>query len=187
MSSVDILWEALTPTSKAPEKAHPSDSGYDVFVHNFKDAYLQGSFAGREEHLKSDEKGILPGITTLIDGEPYSVMLNPGERLRVGTGILAVASGDPSKDYELQVRPRSGHTWRSALLIVNSPGTVDPKYREEIMVSVINMSNTVQEVKIGDKIAQIVPAEVLKGDVLQVKSINRETDRGGEGYGSSGF
>jgi len=65
------------------------------------------------------------------------VMLGPGERVLVGTGLhIALPDG-----YEAQIRPRSGLAFKHGITIINSPGTIDADYRGEIKIALINHSN----------------------------------------------
>lgn len=132
--------------------------------------------------------------------ENISVM--PGETVIVPTGLkLAIPDG-----YEIQVRPRSGLSFKTPLRIPNSPGTIDSGYRDELGIIVNNSSTACAEqasnspftlddkgnkkgayiIRKGDRIAQIVLQVVPKmtlTKVVSVKSIG--TDRGG-GFGSTG-
>jgi len=201
MSKLKFRYYLLDDKALAPVKANPTDSGFDVFVHSFKKAWIRGSF--KEEMLESDERGIIEGISIPLDGDgtpgqtpkeirdnlkPHAVVVNPGDRVMMGTGIKAHVTGDPGKVYELQVRPRSGNATKQGLVVTNTPGTVDDPYRGEICVCITNTSGNAQRITLGDKIAQLVPAEVPMPELEQVKSPEElgETSRGEDGFGSSG-
>ncbi|MBF6329737.1 dUTP diphosphatase [Nocardia transvalensis] len=110
------------------------------------------------------------------------VILEPGERVLVGTGI-AVAL--PVGTVGL-IHPRSGLAAKAGLSIVNTPGTVDAGYRGEIKVCLINHDpRTPIELRRGDRIAQLVVQRVELVDFIEVDSLD-ETSRGAGGYGSSG-
>lgn len=81
-----------------------------------------------------------------------AVMLKPGERSLIGTGLyMQLPSG-----YECQIRPRSGLALRHGISIVNSPGTVDADYRGEIGIILINLGQEDFTVNDGDRICQMV-------------------------------
>lgn len=110
-----------------------------------------------------------------------AVILQPLERKLIPTGIyVSLPDG-----YEIQVRPRSGLALKHGLTVLNTPGTIDSNYRGEIGVIIINLSNEIQHIFPGDKIAQLVVMKVEKANVDLVFSLD-ETDRGENGYGSTG-
>ena len=121
----------------------------------------------------------------------------PGETVVIPTGLkVAIPVG-----YEIQVRPRSGVSLKTPLRLVNSPGTVDSGYRDEMGVIMHNSSKGGEEIypisekgnkqgiyriKKGERVAQIVLNEVPIIKWKQVQDISLEgNDRGG-GFGSSG-
>ena len=86
--------------------------------------------------------------------------------------------------YEGQVRPRSGLALKHAITMANAPGTIDPGYRGEIRVILINLGNEPYTVHAGDRIAQLIVAryeavEWVEGDLA-------DSRRGAGGFGSSG-
>ncbi|CCF64413.1 Deoxyuridine 5'-triphosphate nucleotidohydrolase (dUTPase) (dUTP pyrophosphatase) [Nocardia cyriacigeorgica GUH-2] len=110
------------------------------------------------------------------------VILEPGERVLVGTGI-AVAL--PVGTVGL-IHPRSGLAAKTGLSVVNTPGTVDAGYRGEIKVCLINHDpRTRIELRRGDRIAQLLVQRVELVDFVEVDRLD-ETTRGAGGYGSSG-
>jgi len=111
--------------------------------------------------------------------EPVS--LKPLERSLVPSGLFI----ELPKGYEAQVRPRSGLAIKQGITCLNSPGTVDADYRGEIMVILINLSQEVQIINHGDRIAQMVIAKVEKIKWKQSEKIN-ETKRNKGGFGHTG-
>lgn len=110
-----------------------------------------------------------------------AIILQPLERKLIPTGIyLGIPEG-----YEVQVRPRSGMALKRGLTVLNTPGTIDSNFRGEIGVIIINLSSEVQHILPGEKIAQLVVMKVEKADVQLAFSLD-ETDRGANGYGSTG-
>jgi dUTP pyrophosphatase len=108
------------------------------------------------------------------------VTLEAGVPRLVPTGLtIQVPPG-----YEAQVRPRSGLALKHAITLPNAPGTIDPGYRGEIRVILLNLGREPYTVHAGDRIAQMVVAryeavEWLEGDLA-------DSTRGDGGFGSSG-
>jgi dUTP pyrophosphatase len=110
------------------------------------------------------------------------VILEPGERVVVGTGIaIALPAG-----YAGFVHPRSGLAARVGLSVVNTPGTIDAGYRGEIRVCLVN-HDLREPVKLarGDRIAQLVVQKVEYAVFVEVDELDT-TERGAGGYGSTG-
>ncbi|MFD3424438.1 dUTP diphosphatase [Nocardia fluminea] len=110
------------------------------------------------------------------------VIIEPGERVLVGTGIaIALPMGTVGL-----IHPRSGLAAKAGLSVVNTPGTVDAGYRGEIKVCLINHdSRTAIELRRGDRIAQLLVQRVELVDFAEVDDLD-DTARGTGGYGSSG-
>jgi dUTP pyrophosphatase len=110
------------------------------------------------------------------------VVLGPGERKLVGTGI-AIALPD---GYVGLVHPRSGMAARHGLSIVNAPGTVDAGYRGEIKVCLINLDpGTPIQLSRGDRIAQLLIQRVSRARFATVSQLPGSI-RGSDGHGSTG-
>jgi dUTP pyrophosphatase len=108
------------------------------------------------------------------------VLLTPGEAVAVPTGlVIEVPPG-----YEAQVRPRSGLALKHAITIPNSPGTIDPGYRGEVKVILLNLGRSDYEIQPGDRIAQMVVARYEAVEFLEAEVA--ESRRGDGGFGSSG-
>lgn len=109
------------------------------------------------------------------------VTLAPGARHAVATGFaIAVPEG-----FEVQVRPRSGIALKHGITCLNTPGTIDSDYRGEVKVILANLGDAPFEVKRGDRIAQLVPAQVTRAALIESADLD-ETDRGSGGFGSTG-
>ena len=107
--------------------------------------------------------------------------LKPGTRHAVATGFaIAIPEG-----FEVQVRPRSGLALKHGITCLNTPGTIDSDYRGEVKVILANLGGEDFEVRRGERIAQLVPAPVLKARFVEVGELE-ETVRGGGGFGSTG-
>jgi dUTP pyrophosphatase len=108
------------------------------------------------------------------------VTLEPGAPQLVPTGL----SIELPPGYEAQIRPRSGLALKHAITLPNSPATIDPGYRGEIRVILLNQGREPYEIQPGDRIAQMViaryePIEWEEGEL-------NESRRGEGGFGSSG-
>jgi dUTP pyrophosphatase len=107
-------------------------------------------------------------------------VLEPGVPQALPTGFaLEIPPG-----FEVQVRPRSGLALKHAITLPNSPATIDPGYRGELKVILLNLGRSAYEVHAGDRVAQMVvaqyvPVEWEQGDLA-------ESIRGEGGFGSSG-
>jgi dUTP pyrophosphatase len=109
-----------------------------------------------------------------------AVVLAPGVPQAVPTGIAI----ELPPGYEAQVRPRSGLALKHAIGIPNSPATIDPGYRGEIRVILINLGKSDYRIETGDRIAQLIIAryEPVEWEEAELNS----TTRGAGGFGSSG-
>jgi len=113
--------------------------------------------------------------------EDAPVILAPGKYALIPTGLtIALPDG-----YEAQIRPRSGLAARHGVTVLNAPGTVDADYRGEIGVLLINHGEAPFPVRRGERIAQMVIAAVVRGDLVPAGSLS-VTDRGSGGFGSTG-
>ena len=87
--------------------------------------------------------------------------------------------------YEIQIRSRSGLALKQGLFVLNSPGTIDATYiNDEIGIIIVNASRKVQSIKLGDRVAQLVPNKVELLDIEVVDKLSG-VDRGG-GFGHTG-
>ena len=109
-----------------------------------------------------------------------NIYLKSKEIKLIPTGIaLAIP-----KNFEIQIRPRSGLAAKNGISIVNTPGTIDSDYRGEIKVILINQSKKKFRIKNGDRIAQMVISPTIKAKIQEVSSLTK-TDRGSGGFGST--
>jgi dUTP pyrophosphatase len=83
------------------------------------------------------------------------------------------------------VRPRSGLAIKHGITCLNTPGTIDHDYRGEVKVILANLGSEPFDVRRGERIAQLVPAPVLKASFLEVGTL-AQTSRGAGGFGSTG-
>lgn len=90
--------------------------------------------------------------------------------------------------YEMQIRPRSGMSLKTNLRVANAPGTIDSNYRGEVCIIMTNIGQENYEIKQGDRIAQAIIQKVpyIYFELTEEKDFNDNTDRGNQGFGSSG-
>ncbi len=154
------------------------------------------------------EDAVLPKYANVGDAgmDVYaaeSAVIAPGQTVVVPTGLkLAIPEG-----YEIQVRPRSGISFKTPLRVPNSPGTIDSGYRDELGIIISNSSDmevsdnsespfTLDEkenrkgtyiIRKGDRIAQIVLQVVPKMEFTIVDSVREIGSNRGGGFGSTGI
>ncbi len=109
------------------------------------------------------------------------VQLAPLERVLIPTGLHIAMPNH----LEAQIRPRSGLAIKQGLTCLNTPGTIDADYRGELKVILINLSNEIQTIQDGDRIAQIVFQQVEKMEWQLVENLET-TQRGEGGFGHTG-
>ena len=145
--------------SYAPQIAHAGDACYDLFAR---------CYATPED----------------LDEDKERIYLGPGQRVLARTGVFL----EMEPGWEALVRPRSGNALKNGLTILNTPGTIDAGYRNEIGVILHNAGQIMLEMKKGMKIAQIafrpIPAHTIER--VDMATFNSDTERGLGGFGSSG-
>ena len=109
------------------------------------------------------------------------ITINPGKTAMIPTGIAVAIP----KNYEIQIRPRSGLAAKKGISVLNTPGTIDSDYRGEIKIILINLSTKPFIIKSGDRVAQMILCPVVKGKLKVVKNLP-STVRGKGGFGSTG-
>lgn len=119
----------------------------------------------------------------LVEGQ---ITLKPLERRLIPTGLYF----DIPHLTEIQFRPRSGCAYKMGLSLVNTPSTIDEKFIGECKLLVINLSNEDIIIEHGDRIAQGVLCPVFNSygtDLVKVDIIEKESERGSGGFGSTGL
>ena len=120
------------------------------------------------------------GLDLMYFGDE-ALVLAPGARVLIPTGIaIQLPPG-----FEGQIRPRSGLALSRGLTVLNAPGTVDPGYRGEVSVLLINLSSEPQKIEPGDRIAQLVVAEYVHLRLEELEKLD-ESGRNAGGFGSTG-
>ena len=110
------------------------------------------------------------------------IKIEPGKTSIIPTGILVSIP----KNFEIQIRSRSGLAAKNQISVLNSPGTIDADYRGELKVILINLGNKTFIVERGTRIAQMVLCPIVKARFKEVESLD-DTDRGAGGFGSTGL
>ena len=139
--------------------------------------------------IKKFDKNIkLPAYKTsgssgmdLVAHVKNKVIVSPGKKAIIPTGIAVAIP----KNYEIQIRPRSGLAAKKSISVLNTPGTIDSDYRGEIKIILINLSKKSFTVKSGERIAQMVLCPIVRGKFEEVKNLP-STVRGKGGFGSTG-
>ena len=145
-----------------PVYAHKGDSGFDLRC------WI------KEEDIDDDKKSYRKKI-----------VLEPFERRLFHTGIYL---GIP-KGTEIQIRSRSGMALNNGIIVLNTPGTVDSTYVNEIKVILYNASTRPVTIEDGDRIAQAVLMPVYSSEyveLVKVDKIEENNDRNLNGFGSTG-
>lgn len=108
--------------------------------------------------------------------------LQPGAIMVIPTGFaMELPAG-----YEAQIRPRSGLALKHGVTIANAPGTIDSDYRGEIAVILLNNGKRAFTITRGMRVAQMVLAAVTIMKPIEVFDLD-ETERGADGFGSTGL
>lgn len=122
-----------------------------------------------------------PGASGCDLRSSVDTVVPAGKRAVVPTGLKLDIPGG----FEAQVRPRSGLAAKHGITVLNSPGTIDADYRGEIKVILLNTDDEDFIIKKGDRIAQLVFAQVFHA-ILKKEENLTSTDRGDGGFGSTG-
>lgn len=163
-----IIFEPLFPEVEPPRRATAASAGHDLSVCLLGDAvriFLRGAVSHRP---------------VAVQGTERSIELAPGEKALIPLGFRARLP----EGYEAQVRPRSGTSLKTDLVIVNSPGTIDADYPDEWCVPARNGGSEPLRLVHGERIAQMV---LQRFEVLDFTpgTVAQSTDRKG-GFGSTG-
>ncbi len=142
--------------------------------------YLEKTGAGKNLPLPGYMTSGAAGVD-LFAAEENPVIVKPGERVLLSTGIKIAIP----REYEAQIRPRSGLAVKYGITLLNSPGTIDCDYRGEIKVIMINLGNENYTVYYGDRIAQMVLSRCPKFDFKECNKLP-ETERDKGGFGHTG-
>lgn len=161
--------------AEAPSYGSELASGMDVTAFKILKVF-RGDREIEPENLKKVQEGF---------EERGYIKLRSLERILFGTGLKA----EIPSNMELQVRSRSGISLKRGLSVLNSPGTIDADYIGEIGVIMYNSTPFLNKIEKGEKIAQVVAAEVLRPSIIKMSQDDYDllqTERGEEGFGSTG-
>ena len=149
--------ELVDPNAILPTKAHPSDSGFDLYA--CKDAIIFGTGEGANIY---NYNHIVP--------HSHITMVPIGIRFAIPDG------------FEIQIRPRSGLSKKGIMCTFS---TIDQNYRGLLYASLYNISNQCRYyINKGDKVAQAVLCPVQKSHLVECK-VDLDTDRSDKGFGST--
>lgn len=140
-------------------------------------SYFSKEFVLKKAHKDDSGYDLYADITS-------DVILEPGSFKTLDTGVKLALP----KDTEGQIRSRSGMASKLGISVLNSPGTIDPGYRGEIKVILINNGTNARVIKRGDKIAQVIFSILSDTATIRVKEekdLGQETERGTKGFGST--
>lgn len=129
-----------------------------------------------EEAAGADIRASLP-----LEQRSNGLTIPAGQRVLIPTGLAM----EIPKGFEIQVRPRSGLSLKTNLLVVNSPGTIDSDYRGEVKIIMGNFGTEGFVVEHGERMAQLVLAPVHQAQFLKEDDLS-QTERGTGGFGSTG-
>ncbi len=163
-----IVFDPLFTGVRPPERGTAGSAGFDLSAH----------LAGRRVRVWTGST-MAERETVVVDGTSC-LDLAAGEKALVPLGFRARLP----EGFEAQIRPRSGTSVKTDLVIANAPGTVDPDYPDEWCVPVKNGGAGPLRVAHGDRIAQMI---IARFEILAFESgvVERSTDRAG-GFGSTG-
>lgn len=157
-----VEFKKLYKGSILPKKAHESDAGMDLYAHSFMTC--------------------MGPTMVALDSRITEQLIAPGARILVKCGFgMALPVG-----YEAQVRPRSGLALKHGITVVNSPGTIDANFRNEVGVILMNTGHNAFRVSTGDRIAQMVIQQLPDVEIVEVDALSDSSERGMAGFGSSG-
>jgi dUTP pyrophosphatase len=187
-----------SPTSRSTDEAEdeietafepPTGNGSDPLLGELLPTAPASTLAGMEELrlIKLSEKATLPtrahdndaGLD-LYAAEAANIV--PGARVSVGTGLAVAVPGGLAG----LVLPRSGLALKHGITLINSPGLIDPGYRGEVRVVLLNTDRTMDfHCKPGDRIAQLLLVPIATASPIQTDALD-DSLRGSAGFGSSG-
>ena len=110
-----------------------------------------------------------------------AMVVRPNERVMIPTGLAFQIP----KGYEVQVRPRSGLSFKKGLTVVNAPGTIDSDYRGEVKILAINLGAEKVEIEPGMRVAQLVLQKVEQIKFQEAEKLS-SSEREAGGFGSTG-
>ena len=110
------------------------------------------------------------------------VNIKPGNKAVIPVGFALSVP----KNFEIQIRPRSGLAAKNDITVLNTPGTIDSDYRGEVKVILFNHGQNIFKIENGLRIAQMILCPVEKAEIIEVEELT-DTLRGKGGFGSTGL
>jgi dUTP pyrophosphatase len=196
MNDQEFLKQIMDEFQKIQQKYSeelPADTDESVLNETLRqlDEELHNSSIKSELFVqKLHEDAIIPSYAYLTDSgfdlhSVEEITIEPFGRALVPTGLrFNIPPG-----FEIQVRPKSGLAIKEGITVLNTPGTVDQGYNGELKVIIFNTNNKPFTVKNKMKIAQGVLCPVASGNFITIVEVDsvEETDRGDNGFGSTGL
>jgi dUTP pyrophosphatase len=163
---------------------------FDLDLEQMEKEMLPDKFSISVKINKTHEDAVLPSYNYATDSgfDFYStkeIEIGPFGRALIPTGLRF----DLPSNIELQVRSKSGLALKQGLMVLNSPGTVDNGYTNEVQVILFNTTNETVIIKKGMKVAQGVFSYVANGTMIEFEEVSdiKEKDRNLNGFGSTGL
>ena len=169
---MEVLLKKLHKSASIPQKAHPSDFCYDCV-------------AVSEEEIAPNVWKYGFGIAFQIIRQPETMVTSTS--FHGGKEMMHLTKMDFRRspiDISIDARPRSS-VWKTGMVLSNCEGTIDENYRGEVSAVFYHVMPNMPRYKVGDRVCQIKLGFTLPMDFVVVDELN-ETDRGANGYGSSG-
>lgn len=141
-----------------------------------------------DENVKTPERATEKSAgLDLVANISEPITINAFERVLVPTGIKAV----PPSGFHIEIRPRSGLAIKHGITVLNTPGTIDEDYSDEIKVILVNLSLEPYIINPEDRIAQmvLVPVSLMNPYIINDEQFNKIFDLGKSrtgGFGSTG-
>lgn len=168
----------LTRTAKQPTRENPGDL-WDLYVDNFCGNFLKDI---NIPEINTDEYNLTSGSRILIK-TGIALELPVFNTKNQKWSFEDITEEDIERFAVADIRPRSGLALKYGVTIINSPGTIDNKYRKEIGVILHNLGHKDYKINKGDKIAQML---IRSLDVFKMEIIDDLNDTGRGGFGSTG-
>jgi len=156
------------------------------FVSEFRDSKIQVKVkclrdtSIKEELIYASSFSVGLDLPACLD-QP-KITISPWTKVAIGTGLAIEIETPGIAGF---VFSRSGLGTKTGLVVTQGVGVIDPDYRGEIIVSLLNISKREQTVSFGQRIAQLIFMPAYQAEISFVEDL-RSTDRGSEGFGHSG-
>ena len=147
-------------------------SGFDLQAISIHSVY-KGAAPIPPDRLKDVQKNFI---------DKGFINMRPAERITFKTGVVLA---DIDSDFEIEIRSRSGMATKKGIFVSNQPGTIDADYRGELLVSLYNSTTFLNAVVKDSRIAQAVVKKIERPKLVITEEV-KETDRGEDGFGSTG-